>query len=274
MNTALRESDARQADLAPLYDRALLWRGRQSRTTTAALGSGFAELDAALHSGGWPASGLVELLCATPCPQALRLMMPALARLQDGLIVLANPPARPQASTLRQAGIHSANLLVMRSPDTDTLLRACRESATSGAVSALVLWLPEGADSASTLRRLHRAAQQGQCLLVLVRAGDQAEQASPAPLRLTLQALPPAQLQVEILKQPGGWGGQKLTLGLMPERIRQPLEATAQMPTPSANPTQRRFQDPDSRFAWRPQQQAIAMAARAAAPTQNLSLPL
>ena len=208
MKTAVYASQASHAEpLAPLYDRALLWRGRLSRPAADTLPTGFQALDAALHGNGWPASGLVELLCTQPCPQALRLMLPALSGLQDGLIALANPPARPQASTLRQAGIHSANLLVMRSSNPDTLLRACRESASSGAISALVLWIPAGADTPTNLRRLHLAAQQGRCLLVLMRSADQLQHASPAPLRLQLTALPPTQMRLDIVKQPGGWGG-------------------------------------------------------------------
>lgn len=278
MTSAIRDLDNHHDTLAPLYDRAVLWRGRQSRPAASIQPSGFSALDEVLHGNGWPASGLIELLCTGPCPQALRLMLPALSRLQDGLIVLANPPARPQANTLRQAGIHAANLLVMRSTDTNTLLRACRESAASSAVSALVLWLPEGADSATNLRRLHLAAQQGRCLLVVIRGAEQAQQASPAPLRLQLTSLPPAQLQIDIIKQPGGWGGQRLALNLLPERISQPLAATAQMPAPKANPPLRQFQDPDSRFAWRPRQSYVPQPNHTVpaltAPTQNLSLPL
>ncbi|MDF1780544.1 MAG: hypothetical protein P1U67_04555 [Alcanivoracaceae bacterium] len=285
--------------LDTLYARAEVWRGRMSRPAAAALNTGFSALDQALHNGGWPANGLVELLCASPCPQSLRLLLPVLANQQDGLLVLANPPARPQASTLKQAGIHSANLLVMRSHDHPTLLRACRETAASGAASVLVVWLPEGTDSPANLRRLHMAAQQGRCLLIALRSANQVQHASPAPLRLVLRASPPAHLEIEIVKQPGGWGGQRLTLALLPERLTWPFAATADMPAPQANKGSTKtentssvpaFRDPDSRFGYRPaprssisetitprQSQGTVLSelySSTQSPTHNLSLPL
>ena len=273
----LESSRHTAVSLDSLYARADLWRGRLSRQDSPAhVETGFDALDQALHLGGWPAAGLVELLCQTPAPQALRLLLPALSRLQDGLLVLANPPARPQANTLKQAGIHSANLLVMRSQDSATLLRACREAAASGAASAMVAWLPPGCDTPSNLRRLHLAAQQGRCLLVLIRNADQGLQASPAPLRLRLQAAPPAQMHIEVVKQPGGWGGQTLELTLAPERISQPLAACRDMPAPDANAgTARVFRDPDSRFGWRATRtQPIQVASPVNSPVHNLALPL
>lgn len=284
--------------LEALYARSDVWRGRMSRPPATALHTGFSALDQVLHNGGWPASGLVELLCASPCPQSLRLLLPVMAKQQDGLLVLANPPARPQASTLKQAGIHSANLLVMRSHDHQTLLRACRETASSGVASVLVVWLPEGTDSPANLRRLHMAAQQGRCLLIALRSAHQVQHASPAPLRLALRAAPPAHLEIEIVKQPGGWGGQRLTLALLSERLTWPFAATADMPAPQENksstknttPSAPAFRDPDSRFGYRPiprssttetipprQRRSLVLSelhSSTQSPTHNLSLPL
>jgi protein ImuA len=241
--------------LNALLDRPGVWRGRPSRRHTEVLDSGFTALNGSLHQGGWPASGLVELLCAGPCPQALRLLLPVMAGNNDGLLVLANPPARPRADTLQQAGIPSHRLLVMRSERQDTLLQACHEALSSGAVSVLVVWLPERMDDQTSLRRLHLAAREGNCLLVAIRAVAHADRPSPAVLRLRLRVQPPAHLGIDIIKQPGGWGGQQLSLALMPERLSQPLAASCDMPPP---PRLRERQtstlahpDPDSRFAWR-----------------------
>lgn len=246
----MHDTHSTAASLNALYDRRELWRGRLHRPASAALSTGFPALDDALHAGGWPDSGLMELLCVPSCPQALRLLMPALAARQDGLLVLANPPARPRADTLHQAGIHTGKLLVMRSADTDTLLRACREAAASGVASTLVMWMPRGTDTPANLRRLHLAARQGRCLLVVLRHADQALQPSPAPLRVLVRAEEGGDLALEIVKQPGGWGGQRVSLKVLPERLTSPLAPTVEMPVP---PTQRAtgFRDPDSRFAPR-----------------------
>ena len=208
-----------------------VWRGRPANHETGT-DTGFPALDQALHLHGWPNAGLVELLCSGPCPQALRLLLPTMAARAEGLVVLANPPARPRAETLRQAGIHSQRLLVMRSERQDILLRACHDALTSGAVSTLVVWLAPDMDDQTSLRRLHLAAREGRCLLVAMRPASQADRPSPAILRLRLRVLPPAHLGIDVIKQPGGWGGQQLSLALLPERLRQPLPASCDMPAP------------------------------------------
>jgi protein ImuA len=243
------------ATLNLLLDQPGIWRGRASASALETIDSGFARLNQALHLQGLPASGLIELLCAGPCPQALRLMLPAIAARPDGLVILANPPARPRADTLQQAGIQSQRLLVMRSERQETLLQACHEALVSGAVSTLVLWLPEHMDDHSLLRRLHLAAREGRCLLVAVRQASQADRPSPAVLRLRLRVQPPAHLGIDIIKQPGGWGGQQLSLTLLPERLAHPMVASRDMPAPQQQrrppTTSADYRDPDSRFIKR-----------------------
>lgn len=240
--------------LDSLLDRPGIWRGRAAAPADKVRDSGFALLNQNLHQGGWPASGLVELLCAGSCPQALRLLLPAMAQAGDGLVILANPPARPRAETLQQAGVRPHRLLVMRSAREHTLLQACHEAASSGAVSLMVVWLPEQMDDPVSLRRLHLAAREGNCLLVAMRSAQHADRPSPAVLRLRLRIQPPAHLGLEIIKQPGGWGGQQLSLALLPERLSQPLAATRDMPAPRQQRhlnAHKTLPDLDSRFAWR-----------------------
>ena len=241
--------------LDAVLERSGIWRGRPAANAELASDSGFPALNDALHLRGWPAAGLVELLCSGPCPQALRLMLPVMASRSDGLVVLANPPARPRAETLQQAGIKSQRLLVMRSERQDTLLQACHEALASGAVSTLVIWLPENMDDQTSLRRLHLAAREGRCLLVAMRPASVADRPSPAILRLRLRVQPPAHLAVDVIKQPGGWGGQQIHLALLPERLTQPLAASRDMPAPTRQREKQNtatgYRDPDSRFAWR-----------------------
>lgn len=223
------------------------------------LDSGFTALNEALHQGGWPAAGLVELLCADSCPPALRLMLPTMAaHQQQGLLALANPPMRPSAATLRQADIKSHRLLVLRSERTDALLQACHNTLASGKVSILMVWLPEEMDNQIALRRLHLTALENHCLLVAVRSLSQAERPSPAVLRLRLRMQPPAHLAVDIIKQPGGWGGQKVNLALLSAQPDQSLATHLDLPIPAQPLTSSCYSDPDSRFAWRRPVQAPA----------------
>lgn len=217
------------------------------------VGTGFSKLNDALEQGGWPESGLIELLCAGPCPQSLRLLLPVMAARQDRLALLANPPARPRADTLQQAGIASHRLLVMRSPQNSTLLDACCDAARSGEVAILVIWLPELMDDHHALKRLHLAAREGDCLLVAIRTACHARQPSPASLRLRLRTQPPAHLGVEIIKQPGGWGGKKISLTLLQERLPTASPAPTRLRETPAHGNRgqphRSYQDPTSRFS-------------------------
>lgn len=265
------------ADINALLARQDLWRARDGRPQAGnALPSGHEALDQALHQGGWPRQGMTELLTEGPCPQALRLLMPALSKCDDGLIVLVNPPARPNAALLHRHGIHSGRLLVLRSDNPNTLLQASLEAASSQTVSAMVVWLNDSKDDATSLRRLHLAAQQGRCWLNVVRDARHAENASPAPLRLTLSNQATGDLAIEVIKQPGGWAGQQVTLSVLPRSVREMYPATAAMPAPTCQTRQsapRGTPDLNSRFTRRPMQQ-IERAARSKAPSVAGNLPL
>ena len=268
---------APSTDISDLLARQDLWRARDGRPVTGhTLATGVEALDTALHQGGWPRHGMTELLTEGPCPQALRLLMPALAKCDDGLIVLVNPPARPNAALLHRHGIHSGRLLVLRSDNPHTLLQASLEAASSQTVSAMVVWLDSdknsGKDDATSLRRLHLAAQQGRCWLNVVRDARHADNASPAPLRMTIKARAAGDLDIEVLKQPGGWGGQQVEVAVLPRSVRDLYPATAAMPAPSRQSAPR-MPDLNSRFTRQPMQQ-IQRAARETRPPVAGNLPL
>lgn len=220
--------------LQSLLNRPDLWRGRDTRAARPDIWqTGFAALDNALHQGGWPAHGLSELLCESLCP--LRLLLPALSQAaRQGLIVLANPPALPGAQAWAAAGVDLARLLLLSAPASEPALlrRACLEAASSDAVAALLLWLPPREQDPRLLRRLHLAAQQGRCWLVAIRPHRFRQHSSPAPLRLQLQPAG-ADMAVEIIKQPGGWAGQQVTLPWLPGSLHDSRPATAQLAPPS-----------------------------------------
>lgn len=218
--------------LTSLLNRRDLWLGRSTGPAgDGVLDTGFSELNRALHHGGWPEAGLCELQCRAPCPLTLRLLLPGLAGLQQGGILLAAPPARPSARALQAAGLDLQRVLVLRGRQPDTVLRACREAAASEAFAALVLWWPDSIQ-ARDLRRLQLAARQGHCWLTLIRPDTGNPQPSPAVLRLRLIPCPPGDLQLDILKQPGGWAGQSLRLPMLPDYLRSPLPDTVDMPVP------------------------------------------
>ncbi len=209
--------------LDEIMRRARLWRAGEA-SAEVGLPTGFPALDAALPAGGWPFPGLIEILSGHPGSGALRLMLPALARLaqdQRWLIWVA-PPYQPYAPALQAAGIDLSRVMIVDVDDAATTAPA--RGVPRGAAPATggdeVLWAFEqalrfpgcgagllwpGALEALTLRRLQLACEAGGTLGVLFRAGEFARQASPAALRLLLTPRPASDaLDITVLKCRGG----------------------------------------------------------------------
>src|SRR5258706_12995310 len=89
-----------------------VWRGNALAGGVPAVPTGFAELDAELPGGGWPAGSLTELLVPAKGIGELGLLLPALARLtcagKRG--VWLAPPYLPHAPALAAAGIDLPDL--------------------------------------------------------------------------------------------------------------------------------------------------------------------
>ena len=214
--------------LETLLYRSDIWRASSVSDSHASesigIPSGLRKLDKALHHGGWPSHGLTELLFATPSSGELRLLGPSLARLSQraGLVVLVAPPYTPYAPGLLGYGIDISRLLVIQLNTTADILWATEQALSSGACSSVLSWLPESGITHKHLRRLQLAAQQSHGVSVLLRSSSAACQASPAALRIAVTTHA-SQLQLDILKQRGGWAGQQVTLALPKLLARQQL---------------------------------------------------
>ena len=188
--------------LADLLQRADLWRGDAlAHSGQAGVPTGFPTLDAALPGGGWPSGALSEILLQQQGIGELSLVMPALAGLEEeaGALALVAPPMKPNAPAWRQAGIPLDRLLVVEASATDAPW-ACEQLLASHGVAALLAWLPEV--DARSLRRLQLAAEAQSGLAFIMRPDRYATMASPAPLRLQLEAGQGA-LGLRVLKRRG-----------------------------------------------------------------------
>lgn len=216
--------------LSELLQRADLWRGdRLAHGGGAGRASGFAALDAALPDGGWPCGALTELLCRDAGIGELSLLLPALAALDEeaGWIALVAPPAQVHAPAWLRAGVPLSRLLVVHATGTDAAW-ACEQLLASGALAALLAWLPQA--DARALRRLQLAAQGRPSLAFVFRPEAAAAGASPAPLRLALSAGERA-LAVRILKRRGPPLAQPLQLA-----VARPLAWSRLLPRRRAEP--------------------------------------
>ena len=199
------------ATLADILQRQAVWRGAAAPATraepaAAAAPTGYAELDAELPGGGWPAGGLIEALCHTEGIGELQIVLPALAALTAAghRVAWLAPPHLPYAPALRAAGVCLEQLTVIRAPGRRDALWAAEQALRARSFHALLLWLPRA--NYAELRRLAVAAQAGPGFVIAFRPPEAACESSPAVLRLELEAAAPetaGQLAVRILKRRG-----------------------------------------------------------------------
>jgi len=188
--------------------RAGVWRGSAALATgggipLSTVASGFPMLDAKLPGGGFPLGALTELLVPHPGIGELSLVLRAAAKLtRDRWLVFIAPPYVPYAPALAGAGIDPARVLVVHARDGHDRLWAVEQALRSGTCGAVLAW-PSQADF-KWLRRLQLAAESSAALGVLFMPARYETTASPAALRLALDARPTG-LGVRVIKCRGGW---------------------------------------------------------------------
>jgi len=151
--------------------------------------TGLSDLDALLPDG-WPHSGLTELLLPHAGVGELSLLMPALAQLsqQHRWLAWVAPPHIPYAPALEAHGVDLSHIMLIHPPAVKDALWTVEQALRSGSCGAVLAWVQQ-ADFHS-LRRLQLAAAEGDSLCLLFRPHAAAAEASPATLRLRLEAIP------------------------------------------------------------------------------------
>jgi len=177
-----------------------LWRGRQFSRGQRTLPTGQARLDARLPGGGWPLGAVSEIVSAVPGLGELSLLLPVLAQLgaQGQWVVLVDPPWIPYPGSLQGRGLCLERLLLVRSPGEKESLWACEQALCCGQGGAVLAW-PRQAGFAR-LRRLQLAAEAHAKLAFLFRPESALPEASPAALRLHLEAAGTRDIAVRVLK--------------------------------------------------------------------------
>mgnify|MGYP003412037119 CR=1 FL=1 len=192
---------SKESQLQELLGHPSLWRGR-SRAPIDTISTGFAALDAALPGGGWPRSGLIEVLTPAHGIGELYLLLPALAALTHTQparwCAWVGPPLEPFAPGLAAHGIALDRVLVVR---TATPLWAQEQALRSGACEAAMVWLERASPRA--IRRLQLASERGRTLGIMFRNLRFADESSPASLRLALEPTPEGG-RATLLKSRGG----------------------------------------------------------------------
>ncbi|CAD6542976.1 translesion DNA synthesis-associated protein ImuA [Paraburkholderia metrosideri] len=194
-----------------------LWRGAQlARAHGRTVDTGYAALSAELPGSGWPLGALVELLVQQPGIGEMRLLKPALAELSARPIALLQPPHVPNSLAFSYLGLPVERLMRLRAPKAADALWCAERVLQAKSCGALILWQQHIRTEA--LRRLHLAAQASETLLVLIRPLANAQDASPATLRLGVR---PADggLVVDVVKRRGPTRSEPLSINLQPSPI-------------------------------------------------------
>jgi protein ImuA len=212
-----------------------LWRASQLAPTEAdCLDTGYAVLSQQLPGGGWPLGVMTELLLPQHGGGELRLLRPALEGLGQRSIVLVQPPHDPQSLALAAQGIDPERLVWIRSPERHgkDVLWAAEQVLRSGCCGALLLW--QNHVRGETLRRLHLAAQSSNTLFVMVRPLAAAQDASPAPLRLSVTPAPGG-IEIGFVKRKGPLRDTPLFLPLTPSLLQRHalVDRPASAPAPA-----------------------------------------
>lgn len=204
------------ANLSQLLKRQDLWQGANNLSHDLPhIKSGFQQIDRQLHWSGWPLSQSIELLCNGLHIGELPLLMPALAELseQHRWIALINPPITPYAPALQAAGIDTSRILIIRTQDDKDLLWSTEKALSTGTCSAVISWMHNCKANNTQLRRLQLAAAQSDCLHVQIHDDQQAQKASPAGLRIQLNATATG-TELNVLKQRGSAAGQQFDVSM------------------------------------------------------------
>jgi cell division inhibitor SulA len=175
--------------LSNLLDARQVWRGQAMPPAAGAQPTGWPMLDAVLPARGWPEASLTEILLPADGIGELRLVLPTLARLTQGVrpVLLIAPPYAPCAMGWRQQGVNLQRVEIVDA-DEKHVLWAAEQALRSGSCAAVLAW-PQQADDRS-LRRLQVAADTGRALAFVFRDRRYLANASPAALRLELTVLP------------------------------------------------------------------------------------
>lgn len=211
--------------LQQVLKRADIWQASQQLKISNSIASGYSGLDKQLHQSGWPLSRLTEILVEYNHIGEMQLILPAIAKImkKGGWLFLIEPPFIPYAPAWLKANINIQKIVIIKSCQETRKERnwlwAAEQVISNQGVCCSLFWPPKDNLSNKTLKRLQLAAEQGGGLNFVFRKTAVAVQSSPASLRLVVKKkktkLPDTQkIAIEILKQNGGWAGQKTMIDI------------------------------------------------------------
>jgi len=207
--------------LQDVLKRSDIWQASNQVYKSYSISTGYQVLDEKLHSSGWPLNRLTEILVDQNHIGETQLVLSAIAKTMQGggFLFLIEPPFTPYAPAWLKANIDISRIIVIKSCEQQDWLWAAEQVMATKGVSCCLFWPPKDYLSNKVLKRLQLAAEKGSKLNFIFRNNAAAKQSSPASLRLVVKSDNQykheyGRLDIEILKQSGGWSGQKAKVNL------------------------------------------------------------
>ena len=165
-----------------------VWHGHQARRDIPVQSSGHEKLDRHLPGQGWPLGALTELLTETAGSGEFSLLLPTLAAItsERRWVMLLDPPWLPYPPAMHGHGVALDRVMLIRTRSRKESLWACEQALRGVRGGAVLAWQDD--PGFAHLRRLQLAAKAGHKAAFLFRSVAAARQASPAALRLLVQA--------------------------------------------------------------------------------------
>ena len=186
--------------LRPLFDAGQLWQGN-TETTIEVTDTGFPELNVQLCGQGWPAHMLIEFLTDDFFSAPIQCALATWRSQQDARwIAFVNPPLTPCTERLMQEGIETSKVDIIN-VTADQFAWCLEQLALAESTRSVIAWETETLTS-TQLRRLQLACQRGKTQLFLIRQPTHRHQASPAPVRASINPSTTG-FEITIFKQPG-----------------------------------------------------------------------
>jgi cell division inhibitor SulA len=145
------------------------WERSPSPATSLVTPSGIDGLDGLLPGGGWPKSGLVEVIVSDEYIDVMSLLMPMLACLsqQGRWIAMVTPPCQARARLFTATDLDPVRVLQVNPHPGRSALWTAESMLQSGSCGVVMAW--PNCNTELMDKRLQKAAASGKALCILIR---------------------------------------------------------------------------------------------------------
>ena len=162
------------------------WERQPSPSTSLVTTSGIDGLDELLPAGGWPKSGLVEVIVPNEYTDVMSLLMPALVRIsqQGRWIAMVTPPCQARTRLFADTDLNPVRVLQVNPHPGRSALWTAESMLQSGNCGVVLAW--PNCNTELMDKRLQKAAASGKALCILIRYEGLSTPPSGVDMRLKM----------------------------------------------------------------------------------------